>query len=136
MSFIIILFLFRNFELIINSNVVKYNCQAQLWWMSTNEVSNSPLGFDSKEWFFWLINAGERSFWVDSSFTHCNYIKSYLVCILITVEHASVWNKDRKTSLLPGDSDDWIWSDSKYLEFTTFFGTMFCLGKLLIKQES
>ena len=77
MSFIIILFLFRNFELIINSNVVKYNCQAQLWWMSTNEISNSPLGFDSKEWFFWLINAGERSFWVDSSFTHCNYIKSF-----------------------------------------------------------
>ena len=37
---------------------------------------------------------------------------------------------------LSGDSDDWIWSDSKYLEFTTFFGTMFCLGKLLIKQES
>ena len=36
-SFIILLFIFQNFEVVINSNTVKYNCQPRMRRMTMNE---------------------------------------------------------------------------------------------------
>ena len=36
-SFTILLFIFQNFEVVINSNTVKYNCQPRMWRMTMNE---------------------------------------------------------------------------------------------------
>ena len=36
-SFIIFLFMFQNFEVVVNSNTVKYNCQPRMRRMTMNE---------------------------------------------------------------------------------------------------
>ena len=43
-------------------------------------------------------------------------------------EHALIWKKERDISFW-GNFNDWIWSISKYLEFTTFLGSVFCSGE-------
>ena len=46
-------------------------------------------------------------------------------------EHVLVWKKERDFSFR-GNINDWIWSISKYLEFTTFSGSICCSEEELL----
>ena len=46
-------------------------------------------------------------------------------------EHASILKKERDFSFWE-NFNDWIWSISKYVEFTTFSGSICCFGEELL----